>query len=342
MVRPDKLSAGSDLRETSRQPGRGGDPRSRSDRADRHRTGDRGQPRHGDRDHRRVDPGRAGRGGRRPDAAPATPGAGVPGWRCGCAAPAHILAGIKVSSATISTVLIDFDGTTLVRARDRRCPRRGCRRKRSSRQIVDTLARGRGRDRTRDRRPLRPRRRDLGGGRRAGGAGPLVAVARPAQRRAARSCSRRPCRCRCFSTTTPTSVAKAEQLFGEGRGVRDFLVVTIEHGVGMGIVIDGQIYRGTRGLRCRVRPHQGASRRRALPLRPARLPRGLRCRLRAAARGRGHAAGSRAASTPEERLDALFARPRGRRPDRPVDPRTGPAGCSRWGSPTSSTSSIPS
>ena len=42
-------------------------------------------------------------------------------------------------------------------------------------------------------------------------------------------------------------VAKAEQLFGEGRGISDFIVVTIEHGVGMGIVIDGQIYRGTRG-----------------------------------------------------------------------------------------------
>lgn len=42
-------------------------------------------------------------------------------------------------------------------------------------------------------------------------------------------------------------VAKAEQLFGEGRGVKDFIVVTIEHGVGMGIVIDGKIYRGTRG-----------------------------------------------------------------------------------------------
>ena len=28
-------------------------------------------------------------------------------------------------------------------------------------------------------------------------------------------------------------------LFGEGRGISDFLVVTIEHGVGLGIVIDG-------------------------------------------------------------------------------------------------------
>ncbi len=42
-------------------------------------------------------------------------------------------------------------------------------------------------------------------------------------------------------------VAKAEQLFGEGKGVRDFIVVTIEQGVGMGIVIDNRIYRGTRG-----------------------------------------------------------------------------------------------
>lgn len=42
-------------------------------------------------------------------------------------------------------------------------------------------------------------------------------------------------------------VAKAEQLFGMGRGVSDFIVVTIEHGVGLGIVIDNRVYRGTRG-----------------------------------------------------------------------------------------------
>lgn len=42
-------------------------------------------------------------------------------------------------------------------------------------------------------------------------------------------------------------VAKAEQLFGYGRSVRDFIVVTIEHGVGMGIVLNNKIYRGTRG-----------------------------------------------------------------------------------------------
>ena len=42
-------------------------------------------------------------------------------------------------------------------------------------------------------------------------------------------------------------VAMAEQYFGEGRGVSDFLVVTVESGVGMGIVINNKLFRGTRG-----------------------------------------------------------------------------------------------
>ena len=42
-------------------------------------------------------------------------------------------------------------------------------------------------------------------------------------------------------------VAKAEQLFGQGRNVSDFIVITIEQGVGMGIVLDNRIYRGERG-----------------------------------------------------------------------------------------------
>lgn len=42
-------------------------------------------------------------------------------------------------------------------------------------------------------------------------------------------------------------VAVAEQYFGEGRDYSDFLVVTIENGVGLGVVLDNQIYRGTRG-----------------------------------------------------------------------------------------------
>ncbi|MEM7188257.1 MAG: ROK family transcriptional regulator [Pseudomonadota bacterium] len=40
----------------------------------------------------------------------------------------------------------------------------------------------------------------------------------------------------------------AELWFGHGRYHRDFLVVTIEHGVGLGVVIGGQLYRGARGI----------------------------------------------------------------------------------------------
>ena len=40
----------------------------------------------------------------------------------------------------------------------------------------------------------------------------------------------------------------AELWFGHGRHHRDFLVVTVEHGVGLGVVIGGQLYRGARGL----------------------------------------------------------------------------------------------
>lgn len=50
-----------------------------------------------------------------------------------------------------------------------------------------------------------------------------------------------------FLENDANMVAKAEQLFGEGRGCENFLVVTIEHGVGLGIILDGQLYRGASG-----------------------------------------------------------------------------------------------
>ncbi|MEX0339885.1 MAG: ROK family protein [Arenibacterium sp.] len=53
--------------------------------------------------------------------------------------------------------------------------------------------------------------------------------------------------CPCFLENDANLVAKAEQLFGEARDLSDFLVVTIEYGVGLGIVLDGAVYRGTRG-----------------------------------------------------------------------------------------------
>jgi len=42
-------------------------------------------------------------------------------------------------------------------------------------------------------------------------------------------------------------VAKAEQLFGIGKGVANFIAITIEQGVGMGVVINHRLYRGARG-----------------------------------------------------------------------------------------------
>ena len=42
-------------------------------------------------------------------------------------------------------------------------------------------------------------------------------------------------------------VAIAEQRFGLGKEARNFIVVTVEQGVGMGIVIDGKLYRGQHG-----------------------------------------------------------------------------------------------
>jgi predicted NBD/HSP70 family sugar kinase len=39
----------------------------------------------------------------------------------------------------------------------------------------------------------------------------------------------------------------AEQWFGQGQGVADFLVITLGRGVGMGMVLDGRLYRGGNG-----------------------------------------------------------------------------------------------
>ena len=53
--------------------------------------------------------------------------------------------------------------------------------------------------------------------------------------------------CPVFLDNDANLVAKAEHLFGEGRNFGTFLVVTLEHGVGLGVVIDGRLYRGARG-----------------------------------------------------------------------------------------------
>lgn len=43
------------------------------------------------------------------------------------------------------------------------------------------------------------------------------------------------------------TLTQFESMFGSGQGVQDFLVVTIGRGVGLGIVVRGQVYRGSRG-----------------------------------------------------------------------------------------------
>lgn len=43
-------------------------------------------------------------------------------------------------------------------------------------------------------------------------------------------------------------VTLAELWFGSGREMADFAVVTIEHGIGMGLVLDHRLYRGAQGL----------------------------------------------------------------------------------------------
>jgi transcriptional regulator of PTS gene len=42
-------------------------------------------------------------------------------------------------------------------------------------------------------------------------------------------------------------VAIAEQRFGHGKTARNFIVISVEQGVGMGIVVDGKLYRGANG-----------------------------------------------------------------------------------------------
>jgi len=44
------------------------------------------------------------------------------------------------------------------------------------------------------------------------------------------------------------AVTVAEQWFGLGKGLDDFIVVTVEEGVGMGIVLNGRLFTGVRGI----------------------------------------------------------------------------------------------
>lgn len=43
-------------------------------------------------------------------------------------------------------------------------------------------------------------------------------------------------------------ITMAESWFGEARGLSDFLVVSIEHTLGLGVMVNGELYRGASGL----------------------------------------------------------------------------------------------
>lgn len=54
--------------------------------------------------------------------------------------------------------------------------------------------------------------------------------------------------CPTYLENSSNTLALAEHWFGEGKGVRDFLVVTIENGVGLGIFAEEKLYRGHDGI----------------------------------------------------------------------------------------------
>ncbi len=116
----------------------------------------------------------------------------------------------------------------------------------------------------------------------------------------------------------------AEQWFGRGHGVDNFVVVAVGEGVGAGIVIDGNLYRGADGAARRDRPRAGPRSDVAMQLWALRVPRGRQLRRRRPrVRGGSHRSGREELSvrdTPVQQDDRGGAR-RGRRRRRDGDGR---------------------
>ena len=51
-----------------------------------------------------------------------------------------------------------------------------------------------------------------------------------------------------YVENSANTLAIFEQWFGIGRGIDNFLLITTEHGIGAGLVLDGKLYRGSRGI----------------------------------------------------------------------------------------------
>ena len=74
------------------------------------------------------------------------------------------------------------------------------------------------------------------------------------------------------------AAAWAEYRFGAGGGVPDQLMVTLGTGVGGGLILGGEIYRGAHGVAARDRAHRRLRGRHPVRVRPARLPGAVRLR----------------------------------------------------------------
>ena len=109
----------------------------------------------------------------------------------------------------------------------------------------------------------------------------------------------------------------AEHWFGQARGLNDFLVVSVEHSLGLGIIHNGELFRGANGLSpdlgdLMVRPPgSGGGRLAGSPRRPRSSPKrgGLRgAEHEAAFRARPrHGAGAERAAAGDQRCIGMLA-----------------------------------
>ncbi|GIT91994.1 xylose operon repressor [Jannaschia pagri] len=175
---------------------------------------------------------------------------------------AHLVAGVKVSQGAITVLLVDFEGRELGTQEIPRAERRS-----SAAALVDQIALAV--DRACHAIGLDPARVSAVGVGLAGYVDGLRGLVHWSSALTERNVpladllSQR-VHYAVFIDNDANLVATAEHLFGRGQALRTFLVVTIQHGIGLGVVIDGQLYRGARGCgaefgHTKVAPGDGAA-----------------------------------------------------------------------------------
>ena len=159
---------------------------------------------------------------------------------------AGLVLGIDFGHEHVHVAIADLSRTILAervqRARRRRLRRARARRRRRARRRGRRGGRRRRRPRARRRRrPVGPDRRRRG--HRARRQDPARLGRRAARRRARARASA----CACTSTTTPTSARSPRSRFGAGIGARDAIYLMVSGGVGAGLILGGELYRGAGG-----------------------------------------------------------------------------------------------